>query len=257
MSEKQNKRVKNANKQSSGNEDRFIYRALIDLAVLLVSFYVLHYLNDFYPTTDGFFVLQPILGWIAAVSGILFIAAIICSFVLPCRKKLFRALGIGLFIVSGIAASLYFFWYHPLSVIGILLFGGCILYLIHLLYPNDFTTISVLAFLAGIGFYLEKERGALSASVLCFLGLSAVCCIGILLLTITAKKSKGMLTVCGKPVRLYSARLGPLPLIISCIVFLIASVLAYALGAGIARYCLYGVGIYAFLAACYYTLNLN
>ena len=239
-------------------EDSVIYKAAIDLGILIAAFYALNYLNRVYPTTDGFFLIRPILLWLTIISAALAIAASVFAFTRPeGKKKPWAVCAVIFFIIAVFAYSLYRLWTLPLPLISIFTYSACILYLVYLLYPIDFTIIALLTGLTGYGFYLHDHRGGVTRLVLAVYAAACLLSLAAIILAGFAAKRSGKLTIGKYSFRLYDGAEGPLPLYLTGTLWIVCIAAALIAGSTFAHYGLYAAGGFAFIAACYYTINLN
>ena len=249
---------KPAKTPQQAKEDSVIYKAAIDLGILIAAFYAFNYLNKVYPTTDGFFLIHPILLWVAIISAVFAIGAAAFALTRPAgKKKTWVGCAIIFFVLALFAYSLNRLWMRPLPLISLFTYSACILYLIYLIYPVDFTAIALITGLTGYGFYLHDQRGGVTRLVLvvyaaaCLLSLAAIIAAGF------AAKHSGKLTVGKYSFRLYDGADGPIPLYLTGTLWIVCIAAALIAGNTFAHYGLYAAGGFAFIAACYYTINLN
>lgn len=253
-----NKENKSAKTPEQIKEDAVIYKAAADLGILLLAFYLINYLNNVYPVTEGFFLIRPWLLAITIIGAVAAVGSVITAFLRPNgKKKVWIMCAIISIALAASAYSLYQLWMRPLPLISVLVYGSCILYLIYLLYPMDFTVIAFLTGLTGYGFYLHDQRGGITRLVLAIYAVSCLLCLAAIVLTGLAAKKSGKLTVGKFSLRLYSGTEGPIPLYLTGTLWIVCIAAALIAGSTFAHYGLYAAGGFAFIAACYYTINLN
>lgn len=253
-----NKANKPAKTPEQIKEDAVVYKAAIDLGILLIAFYLISYLNKAYPTNEGFFIVQPITLWVTILSAIAAVGCAVVAFIRPSgKKKAWIVCAVILFALALCALSLNRLWMRPLPIISLLVYGACILYLIYLLYPLDFTVIAFLTGLTGYGFYLHDQRCGVTRLVLAIYAVSCLLCIAAIILAGFAAKRSGKLTVGKYSFRLYDGAEGPIPLYLTGTLWIVCIAAALIVGSTFAHYGLYAAGGFAFIAACYYTINLN
>lgn len=243
-----------ANKQN----DSIMYKAVIDLVVLCVGFLLLQVIGKNYDNPDLYPSWNLAFRWTAIVSGVLFFAGLVLALI---KKGTLRKVGTTVAVTFAILAlcalSLVVFWYEPIPFLYFLLVAGCILHLITLLYPTDFSIIAILTTAAGGLFYMHGQQGVASITTVVLYVLLAAALLATLLVAMRAAKNAGKANICKKNLRLFSSKAGPLPLYLTCTVWTVCIVACLILGGAFAYYCTYAAAAALFIAACYYTIRLD
>lgn len=238
--------------------DSVVYKSILDLAILCVGFFLLQIIGRNYDNPDRYEGWNLALQWTAIVSAVLFAAGLVLAIV---KKDTLRKVGTVAAITFGIlglsALSLYIFWYLPIPFLYFFLVAGCVLYLITLLYPTDFSLIAILTTALGGLFYLHGQQGVASITTIVLYVVVAAALLATALLTMRAAKAGGKVTVRGKTLRLFAGKSGPLPLYLTCTICAVCSMACLIFGGTFAYYCTYAAAAGLFIAACYYTIRLD
>lgn len=238
--------------------DNIIYKAVIDLAVLCIGFFLLQIIGRNYDNADRYEGWNLAFRWTSIVSAVLFAAGLVLAIV---KKGTLRKVGTAAATTFGILAlsalSLCIFWYTPLPFLYFFLVAGCVLHLITLLYPTDFSLIAILTTAVGGLFYMHGQQGVSSITTVVLYLIVAAALLATILLTMRAAKNGGKLTVRGKTLRLFAGKSGPLPLYLTCTIWAVCIVACLLLGGTFAYYCTYAAAAGLFIAACYYTIRLD
>ena len=251
-----NKNKKPVNKK----EDSVIYKAMIDMGILIVFFLLLQWVKNDYSNPQHYEAWSCAVKWIAIVCAPLTVAGIVVSFLDKKHRACWLAGAAGALVLGLACLALYLF--TDLIVLPYLYFvlvAGCALYLIWLLYPADFFTIALLTTACGGTFYLHGHSEGLGTSVLACYVICILLLAAALLLTKKAAAHDGKL-ICkksGKAFRFYSGKAGATPVYITNAVWLACIIAALLIGPVFAHYCVYAAAGYLFIAACYYTIRLN
>lgn len=238
--------------------DTVVYKAAIDLAILCIGFFLLQSISRNYDHPDRFEGWNLAFKWVAIVGAILFIASVVVAIV---KKGTLRKIAVTAAVASGILAlcalALFVFWYTPIPYLYFFLVAGCVLHLITLLYPTDFSLIAILTTAVGGLFYQHGQQGTASGITVALYLFLALASLAVLLVTMRAAKSSGKVTLRDKTLRLFSAKVGPTPLYLTCTVWLVCIAFSLILGGTFAYYCTYAAAAGLFIAACYYTIHLD
>ena len=241
------------------NDDAVVYNVMIALALACSCLMGLRTLRAYYATMEGFSALYDRTNTIA-LGGLLLAVAAACIGIFL-KNKTLRAfspwfVAIGLMIaatgrnmrVSGVAdfGFLYF-----------LCVAALIQYIIFQLYRWEFFLFSLSTVTAG-GLFFCFSRGlywtAKNITVLILL---------VLVLAVTtlcsriAYRNKGFLPLPTGRIRLYGPKSAPLLLYIANILWLLCAALIPLLGGLFAYYCMFVAIAVEFIAAVYYTFQLN
>ena len=239
-------------------EDSVMYKAAAALVILCIGFFLLQFIGRQYGLVEKYDAFNAAFKWIAICGGALTVAGIVTAI---CGKGLTRkiaaaaAIAIGAIAIS--ALLLFLVWYEPIGYLYFFLIAGCVLYLISLLYPKEFTTIAALATAAGAVFYLHGRQQEASTTTLILYVLVALANVLVLLITMKAAKKDGKIIRKGKVIRVFSGKAGPMPLYLAVTVLGACILVALIFGGTFAYYCTYAAAAALFIAACYYTIRLD
>ena len=245
-------------KMPKKSEDSIIYKAAASLGILCVGFFLLQFVGRRYGMVDLYDAFNLAFKWIAIVGAALFAAGTVTAFALKGVGKKIAVGAAAVFAVLAISAWLLFvFWYEPIPYLYFFLIAGCVLHLISLLYPKEFTAISVLATAAGAVFYLHGRQQVVSTTTVVLYVVVALALLATLLIALKAAKKDGKIVCKGKVIRVFSGKAGPTPLYLAVTVLAACIVAALIFGGAIAYYCTYVTAAALFIAACYYTIRLD
>ena len=250
--------------KKKANDDTVIYKIMIDLGILCILLLSLQLINRYYVQPAYMFGIQAALGWAAIVFAIL--AAAMLAFFLFLRKqsRFWHFAGIPFFLTFFIIALsswlLYATWVSYVSVLYFVYVTASILYMIALLYQHEFFLLSLINTAAGSVFYVLSriygESAIFSARAL-FLNIILILVIlvgsGIVFL---AWKQNGKWKFHGKEFQLFTAGFSPIPLYISCAVWLACLLISAFLGSVFAYYSVFAAAAFELISAVYYTVKL-
>lgn len=240
-------------------DDAVVYKVMIALVLLCSALLGLRSLRSYYATVAGFSVLYDRTPMIMIVG--LAVAAVSLALLLLVRKSGVRlvmpwVLVAGLLVaatgwnmrVSGIA-DFEFLYYLCLAVL--------LQYIIFQLYRWEFFLFSLSTVAAG-GMFFSFSRGIYwtGKNVLLVVALVLILA-GTTLVTNWASHNKGYLSMGRRRVRLLPAKSAPVLLYIVNVLWLVCAVAVPLLGGLFAYYCMFAAIAVEFVAAVYYTFQLN
>ncbi len=244
--------------------DAVIYKIMIVLGVLCILLLALQLVRRYYSMIDYLFAIRTALAWSAAVFGVFSVACLILRFRLRKSRRFWQYAGIPLFLLCLIlalsCAFLYATWVSYVFVLYFFYIASAILYMIALLYQHEFFLLSLINTCAGCVFYalsrLYGQSGVFSLyTLLLNAALVAAAALGSGLVFAAAGRD-GRLTLFGKERQLFSRGFSPIPMYISCVVWLICLVVSAFLGSVFAYYCIFAAAAFELAAAVYYTMKL-
>lgn len=241
------------------NDDAVVYKVMIALVAACVCLLGMRSLRDYYATVEGFSALFERTNTIALVGLILAVASVAVSFLW--KNKIVRAVA-PWFLVAGLlmaatGRSMRVSGVADFSFLYFLIFAVLIQYIIFQLYRWEFFLFSLSTVTAG-GVFFSFSKGlywtAKNITVLVILVLvlaaTTVCCR-------TACANKGFFTFGKTRVRLYGAKALPALLYIVNVLWLLCAACIPLLGGLFAYYCMFAAIAVEFIAAVYYTFQLN
>ena len=241
------------------SDNAAVYKVMAALSLLCIGLVYLRKVHKAYSTVGGMELIEPLLPIAAAVCFAL-CAACIALFIFL-KKPICQTLapwGIFLFAMAGISAltlkveyvfgfpMLYFIWAAAL-----------VQYIIYQLYRWEFFLFSLPTAAAGFLFYQFRNGFTCSAKNIVFLLLTALILVCVILIANNASHNKGQLTIKGKTVRLFSKRYSPFLHYLVAALWLVCIPAALLLGDLFSFYCMFAAIAVEFIAAVYYTFQLN
>ena len=250
--------AKRNQKPNRKTEDSVIYKAILDLAIVSVGVMLLQLIGKHYGYADSYTAWNAAFRWISIISAILFAGGAVLTVSKKTGLQKLGLIGAAVFGVLSVCTwSLFKFWYVPLPYLYFFLIAGCVLYLIDLLYPRDFTLIAVLATAAGGVFYLHGWQGIASLTTLVLYLVVAAALLLSVVLAMKAAKRSGTVVIGKRTYRLFSGRSGPIPLYLTVTILAACITASLFFGGAFAYYCTYAAAGGLFIAACYYTIRLD
>lgn len=254
-----NKNMTKEKLQNKNNNDAAVYKVMIALAAACICLLGMRSLRDYYSTIEGFSALYDHANTIALAGLIL--AAVAAAVGIFWKNTVVRLIA-PWFLVAGllIAAtgrSMYVSGVADFSFLYFLCFAVLIQYIIFQLYRWEFFLFSLSTVTAG-GVFFSFSRGIYwtgkNITVLVVLALVLVCTT---LCCRTACANKGFFSLGRTRVRLYGAKSAPVLLYIANALWLACAICIPLLGGLFAYYCMFAAIAVEFIAAVYYTFQLN
>ena len=241
------------------NNDAAVYKVMIALAAACICLLGMRSLRDYYSTVDGFTALYDRANTIALIGLIVAAAAAaVCFF---WKNKIARAVS-PWFIVAGLLTaatgrSMYISGVADFGFLFFLCFAVLIQYIIFQLYRWEFFLFSLSTVTAG-GVFFSFSKGVYwtgkNIAVVIILALVLVCTT---LVCRMACSNKGFFSLGKTRVRLYGVKSAPILLYIANALWLVCTVCIPLLGGLFAYYCMFAAIAVEFIAAVYYTFQLN
>lgn len=250
---------KNPTKTVPQTTDAVVYHVMIALVLACTALLGLRALRAYYATVEGFAALYDFSVWIAVIGVALFAAAGVLLLVL--RSRAVRvicpwlvALG---FLTAFTGWNMHTSGIEDFSFLYFLVFAMLVQYIIFQLYQWEFFLFSLSTVTAG-GLFFSFSRGLywtgknifVLVVLLAVLAGTAVC-------TWKAAQNRGCLQVGAKKLHLFSPKSAPFLICIVDVLWLICTVAVLLLGGLFAYYCMFAAIAVEFIAAVYYTFQLN
>ena len=234
--------------------DLTVIKVMAALVLLIASVFALRAIGRVYATVSGFDAIYPAAKVVAIVALVLAAASLaglifarrgvlrtVCGYVLPLALlAAFSALVLRRYLNDQM--RLLYFVHAAVYC----------LYIIKLLYHAEFFTVSLVTLLAGWTFY----RCVPGVSVFWTVLLTVV----IVLAALTAylaHRGHGTIVLFGKKVRLFPKAFAPLPILVTCALWLLCLIASVAVGSLLAYYCMFAAIAFELIAAVYYTFQLK
>jgi len=247
------------NVQKKQSDNSAVYKVIAALALLCVGLVALRRVHGTYSTIGGMALIEPLL---PALIGIGFgLCAVCIALYVFVKKPLVRILApwlIFIFAMAGITAlsmkveytfgfpMLYFLW------------GAALLqYIIYQLYRWEFFFASLPTAAAGFLFYQYRNGFAFSARNILPLLVTIIILVGVILIAGSTSRNKGQLVICGRSVRMFSKRYNPFLHYLVCALWIACIPASILLGSLFSFYCMFAAIAVEFIAAVYYTFQLN
>lgn len=247
------------NTQMKKSDSTAVYKVMAALALLCIGLVYLRKVHKAFSTVGGMELIEPMLPMVAGIGFGL--CAICIALFIFLKKPVCQALapwGIFLFAMVGISAvtmkveytfgfpMIYFLWATALV--------QCIIYQ---LYGWEFFLFSLPTAAAGFLFYQFRNGFTFSTKNIIFLLVTAVIVIAVIWIANNASKNNGQLVVKGKSVRLFSKRYSPFLHYLVAALWGVCIPVALLLGSLFSFYCMFAAIAIEFIAAVYYTFQLN
>ena len=236
-----------------------VYKVMLALLLFCVSIAVLRNLRAYYSTIGGMEVLDPLTPWIAAVG---FAGFAVCAVLLAVMKqKTVRAVLpwlMTVFAIAGITGvSMRLRWTQDFPTLYFLCCAIMVQYVIYQLYRWEFFLFSLSTMVSGLLFF----RFSTGVSWSLFTLLQLLPAVAVLLLTAlvaaNASRHSGVLLLGKRQVPLFSSRFNPLLIYLADGLWLVCIAAALLLGGLFSYYCMFAAIAVEFIAAVYYTFQLN
>jgi len=234
--------------QKAKNENAVVYKVMVALALLCGALTGLRLLRAYYATIGGFEKLYPMTIWIAVGGLALFLIGAVLK--LAVKQKVVQAVSPWLIAIAvlvcatGVFMRLY--WTEAFPSLYFLCCAFLLQYIIFLLYRWEF-------------FLFFQLSGGVEWTLLTILLLviEAVILVGTFLAARLASGNKGMLIFGKKRIQLLPAKSNPVLIYLVDALWLVCVLVALLLGGLFAYYCMFAAIAVEFIAAVYYTFQLN
>lgn len=244
--------------QKEKAENLAVYQVMAALILMGAGVTALRSLRKYYATVGGMSVLDPLTMWIAGLG----LAAFVVSFVLLLTQKNrvvrlvlpFCMMISALIAVTGISMKL--FWTQGFSSLYFLCCAMFIQYIVLHLYHWEFFLFSLSTVSAGFACFTFSNGAGWTVWNAVVMALAAAILIGVLIVTKLASKT-GSCKLGSREVTLFSSRFNPSLLYLVCVLWLACLAAAVILGSLFAYYCMFAAIAVEFIAAVYYTFQLN
>ena len=241
------------------NDDAVVYKVMIALVLLCVSLLGLRSLRDYYATMNGFSALYYKTPAIMIAGLVIAAAAAVVG--LTVRKQAVKAVmpwvAVVALMVSAIAWNMRLSGADDFDFLYFLCFAVLIQYIIFQLYRWEFFMFSLSTVTAG-GLFYSFSRGVYwTQKTVALVIVLALVLIGTTLAASLASRNKGRLVFGKMRIVLFGAKSLPVLLYIANILWLICAAAIPFLGGLFAYYCMFAALAVEFIAAVYYTFQLN
>lgn len=245
--------------QKAKNENAVVYKVMVALALLCGALTGLRLLRAYYATIGGFEKLYPMTIWIAVGGLALFLIGAVLK--LAVKQKVVQAVSPWLIAIAALVCAtgvfMRLYWTEAFPSLYFLCCAFLLQYIIFLLYRWEFFLFSLST--ASTGFLFFQLSGGVEWTLLTILLLviEAVILIGTFLAARLASGNKGMLIFGKKRIQLLPAKSNPVLIYLVDALWLVCVLVALLLGGLFAYYCMFAAIAVEFIAAVYYTFQLN
>lgn len=245
--------------RKSKADDAVVYKVMIALALLCAALFALRSLRRYYATIGGFADLYDKTPWI--IGGGLALAAVAGLLTALWKKRAIRAVCPWLVAVGVVTAvtglSMRIAWVEDFSLLYFLCLAVLVQYIVFQLYRWEFFLFSLCTVAAGglffgysSGFSFDLKSVSLFVSLMVILIASTLC-------AFLAARNKGCLVLGKRRVRLFPSRFNPMLIYAAAALWFCCAIAVLLLGGLFAYYCMFAAIAVEFIAAVYYTFQLN
>lgn len=239
-------------------ENLAVYQVVAALVLMCGSITALRSLRSFYATVRGMAVLDPLTLWIAGIG----VAVFLISFILflTQKNKVVRLILPFCLMISALTAvtgiSMNLFWTQGFSSLYFLCCAMFIQYIVLHLYHWEFFLFSLSTVSAGFACFTFSNGMGWNLWNTVVMGLAALILVGIVVITKRSSKT-GILHMGRREIKLFSSKSNPSLLYLVSGLWLACLAAAVVLGSLFAYYCMFAAIAVEFIAAVYYTFQLN
>ena len=255
-----NKIDRAAEKQRKSKSDSaVVYKVMLALLLLCASILALRSLRAYYGTIGGMELLDPLTLWIAAAGGS---GVLVCAVLLAVwKRKVVRAVlpwFMAAFAIIGITGvSMRLHWTQGFPSLYFLCCAVMVQYVIYQLYRWEFFLFSLSTVMSGFLFFQFSTGVSWTLSTVLMLIPTIVVLLGTALVAANASRHKGSLVFGKRRIQLFPVRFNPLLIYVADVLWLVCLVAAVFLGGLFSYYCMFAAIAVEFIAAVYYTFQLN
>lgn len=255
-----NKNLSEEKLRKSKDDNAVVYKVMVALFLLCGALFGLRYLRRYYATVGGFSVLYDLTPWII-LGGLA--AAVIAAVVLAVwrRKTAVRlvfpwVLIMGL-LVSVTGLTMRTSWVDNFPLLYFLCAAVLVQYIIFQLYRWEFFLVSLSTVTAGGLFFGYSSGFALNSKSVTLFVVLMVVLTGTALCACLASHRKGRLIFGRHSFAMFPPKFNPIFIYIVDVLWFLCTIAVLFLGSLFAYYCMFGAIAVEFIAAVYYTFQLN
>lgn len=240
-------------------DNAVVYKVMIALVLACAALFSLRALRAYYATIGGFSALYDRTPWIMAAG--LALALLSAVLLAVWKKPAIRAV-FPWVLVMGLLAAITGFtmrrsWVDNFPTLYFLCIAVLIQYVIFLLYRWEFFLVSLSTVAAG-GLYFGYSTGfAMNFKSICLFVILMLILAGTALCGALASRQKGRLKLGKWSYPMFPSKFSPLFLYIADALWFCCTIVVLFLGSLFAYYCMFGAIAVEFIAAVYYTFQLN
>lgn len=255
-----NKKSMTAEKLSRNKADNtVVYKVMVALFLLCGGLMALRSLRATYSTIGGMEIWDARIPWMISLGFACCVLCVVLSVVW--KNKIARMILpwlAGVFAMVGITGvSMKLFWTQGFSVLYFVWVAAMVQVIVYLMYGWEFFLFSLPTVSAGVLFLNFSTGFSMSVWNLCVLLAAAACLLVTVFLAHNGAKHAGMVTLGKKRVLLFSSKYTPTLHYLVCGLWLVCIAAALLLGSLFSYYCMFAAVAVEFIAAVYYTFQLN
>ncbi|MBP3633886.1 MAG: hypothetical protein J6J43_04860 [Oscillospiraceae bacterium] len=248
------------NKPKTKKDDSaVVYNVLIALLLLCAGILVLRSIHNYYITIEGMARLDPLRPYVL-IAGILLCGGCTALYFLwkkPVSKFVMPWLIFIFAMVAVTAASMMMDYVYAFTMLYFIWAAILVQYIIYQLYRWEFFLFSLPTLAAGYLFYEFRNGFGLSTRSVLLLIVTGIILLAVAYLAYNASRNKGQLVVGKKRMRLFSRHYNPFLHYLVTALWFVCIVAALLLGDLFSFYCMFAAIAVEFIAAVYYTFQLN
>ena len=256
-----NKKGMTADKLSKNkaSNDSVVYKVMVALVLLCGGLMVLRNLRATYSTVGGIDTIDALIPWIILV-GFVGCAVAVLAWVV-CKNKIARMIlpwFVAVFAMTGITGvSMKLFWTQGFSALYFLWVALMVQVVIFLMYGWEFFLFSLPTAAAGFLFLNFSTGFSMSIWNALVLVIAVVCLLVTFVLARTGAKNAGIVKFGKQKFLLFSSKFTPTLHYLVCGLWLVCIAASLLLGSLFSYYCMFAAVAVEFIAAVYYTFQLN
>ena len=246
-----------ADTANTRQNDNFIYRFIVVLALVVLLALLLHGVQKYYSYAAYMDLIATASGWIAGIAAVLSVAGLAAAAV--SGKRMLRGAGGVLLVLAASAACISRYYTDGVTMSYALVIGAGLLYLGAQIYQNEFIFLTGLSGLSAVCYYgISRYSGtsvwnAYTAPLI--IGL-AVILVAALVMTAAAGRREGRIPIGRWTVTLWQNRSAQVLIFIVCLIWAALLALIFALGATFAWYCVLVAALVIFALTVWFTIKL-
>ena len=253
-----NKKTTGEQVRKTKDDNSVVYKVMVALLLLCGALLVLRYLRANYVTTvDSFFTFYNMTPWMIGIG--LAVAAAAAVVLAVWRKTVIRLIFPWVLVLGLLAAMTGFIMRYSYNNFPMLYFFCLAIlaqYIIFQLYRWEFFCVSLSTVAAGGLYFVYSGFSFHAGSVVLFLVLMLILA-GTALLAFVAAHHRGRVKIGKRIYAMFPPKFSPIFIYIVDVLWLLCTIAVLFLGSLFAYYCMFGAIAVEFIAAVYYTFQLN
>ncbi len=243
----------------SKSSDAVVYKVMIALALLCAALFALRSLRRYYATIGGFAALYDRTPWLMAGGAALAVVALLLA--VFWKNRVVRAV-CPWFVPIGVMAavtglSMRIAWVDDFPMLYFLCLAVLVQYIVFQLYRWEFFLVSFCTVAAGGLFFGYSGGFTFNLKSVCLFAGLMVILVGSALCAFLAARNKGCLVLGKQRIRLFPSRFNPILVYAAAALWFCCAIAVLLLGSLFAYYCMFAAIAVEFIAAVYYTFQLN